>query len=78
MLCFDRIYGSDGIDTNKASASKECESHWYFLCYGFNFQPNVCKRCHDSLMMSMNLSSIAILDIKCSDYLYIISRNSKS
>ena len=31
MLCFDRIYGSDGIDTNKASASKECESLLVFL-----------------------------------------------
>ena len=26
--------------------------------------PNVCNRCHDLLMMSMNLSHIAILNIK--------------
>ena len=52
--------------------------YWYFLCYSFNFQPNDCKRCHDSLMMSMKLSTIAILNINGSEYLYIISRNRKS
>ena len=35
MLCFDRIYGSDGIDTNEASASKECESLLVFLVLWF-------------------------------------------
>ena len=27
---------------------------------GFKFQPNVCNRCHDLLMMSMNFNDIAI------------------
>ena len=27
-----------------------------FLNKGFKFEPNVCSRCHDLLMMSMNLS----------------------
>ena len=36
------------------------------------FQPNVCNRCQDLLMMSINLSDIAILNIKGSDYCYII------
>ena len=31
---------------------------------GFNFQPHVCNRCHDLLMMAMNLTDIAILNIK--------------
>ena len=30
-----------------------------FLNKGFKFQPNVCNRCLDLLMMSMNLSDIA-------------------
>ena len=34
--------------------------YWYFLNYSFKFQPNVCNRCHDLLMMSINLSDIAI------------------
>ena len=70
MLYFDRIDVSEGIDVNKTSASKECDicHYWYFLNYSFKFQPNVCNRCHDLLMMSMNLSDIAILNIKGSDY----------
>ena len=41
-------------------------------------KPNVCNRCHDLLMMSVNLSDIAILKIKGSDYCCIISLISKS
>ena len=39
---------------------------------------NVCKRCHDLLMMSMNLSDIAVWNIKGSDYCCIISGISKN
>ena len=65
-LYFDRIDVSEEIDINKTSASKECDicHYWYFLNKGLKFQPNVCNRCHDLLMMSMNLSDIAILNIK--------------
>ena len=76
----DRIDVSEGIDVNKTNASKECDicHYWYFLNYSFKFQPNVCNRCHDLLMMSVNLSDIAILNIKGSDYCCIISLISKS
>ena len=75
MLYFDRIVVSEGIDVNKTSASKECDicRYWYFLDYSFKFQPNVCNRCHNLLMMSVNLSDINILNIKDSDYRCIIS-----
>ena len=69
----------EGIKVYKASTSKErnvCH-YWYFLNYSFKFQPNVCNRCHDLLMMSMNLSDIAILNIKVFDYRCIISLISK-
>ena len=49
-----------------------------FLDKGFKFQPNVCNGCHDLLMISMNLSDIAILNIKGSDYRCIISLISKN
>ena len=49
-----------------------------FLNCSFKFQPNVCNRCHDLLIMSMNLSDIAISNIKCSDYHCIISLISKN
>ena len=39
-----------------------------FLNKGFRFQPNICNGCHDLLMMFMNLSDIAISNIKSGDY----------
>ena len=80
MLYFDKIDVSEGIDVNKTSASKECDiCHcWYFLNKGFKFQPYVCNRCHDLLMMSKNLSNIYILNIKNADYRCIISGINKS
>ena len=52
--------------------------YWYFLNYSFKFQPNVCNRCRFLLIMSINLSDISILNIKSSDYHYIISLISKN
>ena len=65
MLYFDRIDISEGIDVNKTSASKECNicHYCYILNYSFKFQPNVYNRCHDLVMMPINLSNIAILNI---------------
>ena len=75
MSYYDRTDVSEETDVNKISASKECDvcHYCYFLNYSFMFQPNVCNRCHDLLMMSMSLSDIAILNIKGSDYCCIIS-----
>ena len=71
---------SEGIHVIKTSASEECDTfqYLYFLSYSFKLQPNVCNRCHDLLMMSINLSDIAILNIKDSDYCVIISLISKT
>ena len=70
MLYYNRISVSEGIHVNNTSASKECNicHYWYFLNKRFKFQPNVCNRRHDFLIMSMNLSHIAIFDIKGSNY----------
>ena len=75
MLQDDGIDVSEGKDVNKTSASKQYDvcQYWYFLNYSFKFQPNLCNNCHDLLMMSVNLSDIAILNIKGSDYYCIIS-----
>ena len=74
ILYYDRTDVSEGIDVNKTSASRECDicHYWYFLIYSSKFQSNVCNKCHDLLMMSINLSDIAILNIKNSDYRCII------
>ena len=65
MLYVDKIDVSERIDVIITSASKECDlfHYWYFLNYSLKFQPNVCNRCHDLLMMSINLSDIVILKI---------------
>ena len=62
MVYFDGMDVSEGIGVNKTNASKECDIcyYWYFFSKGFKFQPNVCSRCHDLLMMSMNLCGIAV------------------
>ena len=62
MLHFNRIDVSEGTDFNKTSASKECDicHYWHFLNYSFKFQPNVCSRCHDLLMISMNPGNLII------------------
>ena len=74
MLYLNRIYISKGIDINKTSAPKACYicHYLYFLNLSFKFQPNVCNKSHDLLIISMNLN-IAILNIKSSDYHCIIS-----
>ena len=84
MLHYDRIEVLKGIDVNKTSASKECNiyHYWYFLSYSFKFQPkfqpNFCSRCHNLLMMSINLSDIAISNFKGFDCRCLISLISKN
>ena len=81
MLYYDRIDFSEGIDLNQANESKErniCH-YWHFLNKGFKFQLYVCNRCHDLLMMSMNLNRISsFFRIKNDGYHCIISETSKS
>ena len=62
MLYYNRIEVCEEIDINNTSASKECGicHHWNFLDKEFKFQPYVWNGCHDVLMMSVNLSDIAI------------------
>ena len=80
MLYFDRIDISEDNDVNKISVSKEWHTYyyWYFLNYSFKFQTNVCIRCHDLLMMFMNLNNVAILNIKGFGYHCIIGLISKN
>ena len=56
-LYYDRIDVSEGIDVNKTSASKECDvcHYFYFLDYSLKHQLKVCNRCHDLLIMFVNL-----------------------
>ena len=75
MLYYDRTDVSGAMDVNKTSKSKECDicHYFYFLNKGFKFKSNVCNGCQDLLMISINRSDIATLNIKSADYSYCIN-----
>ena len=80
MLQYNGIDASEGIDTDKTSASKTCMlCHYrYFKDFGYKFQPYVCNGCHAVSMMAYELKNIAILNAKGVDYrciLWGISKN---
>ena len=66
-------YVSEGIDTNKTSASKECMlcHYWYFKDVGFKFEPHVCNKCH-VLMTAYELKNMVIVNIKRVDFRCIL------
>ena len=70
MLECDRIDISEGIDTNKTSASKECNicHYWYFLDKNFNYDPYLCNECHDLMQKAMGFKNVTIVSIKGDDY----------
>ena len=74
MLQYEKIDVSEGIDTNKTSASKECIlcHYLYFKDVGFKFEPHVCNKCHDVLMTAYELKNLAILNIKGVDFRCIL------
>ena len=66
---YEKIDVSEGIDTNKTSASRKCMlCHYrYFIDVGFKFEPHVCNKCHDVLMTAYELKNILILNVKGAD-----------
>ena len=80
MLEYGRIDISEGIDTDKTSASKECSicNYWYFLDKNFNYDPYLCNGCHDLMKNAMSFKNVAIVSIKGNDYrihFYYINKN---
>ena len=73
MLYYDRNDISEGIDLAKNNISKECMiCHYWFFIHGFKFQDYVCNGCHDSSILCLNISDIAIITVKNVDYRCII------
>ena len=66
ILYYKRTDVCEGADFTKTNKLKMCD--WYYLNKKFKFQPYICKMGHDLLMMSVNLNSIHILNIKNGDY----------
>ena len=79
ILHYDR-YVSEVFDANKSSASKECviSQYWCFLDIGFKFRLSVCHECRDKLIMSIDINSTAILNIRSVNYCCIINGITKS
>ena len=69
-LYYDRANLSEVIDVNKTSTAKKgvIYHNQNFLDKGFKFQSSVCNGYHDVLMMSIDINSIAILNIHGIDY----------
>ena len=74
MLQYEKINVSEGIDTNKTSASKGCMlcHYWYFKDVGFKFEPRVCSKCHDVLMAAYELKNTSILNVKGVDFRWLL------
>ena len=74
MLEYDRIDISEGIDTNKTSASKECSiSHyWYFLDKNFNYDPYLCNGCHDLMQKVLKMLLLSLLKKMIIESIFVI------
>ena len=74
MLQYEKINVSEGIDTNKTSASEECMlcDYWYFKDVRFKFEPRVCSKCPYVLMDAYELKNIAILNVKGVDFRWLL------
>ena len=80
MLEYDRIDISEGVNTDKTSASKECSicHYWYFLDKNFNYDLYLCNGCHDLMQKAMSFKNVAIVSIKgnvCRIHFCYISKN---
>ena len=80
MLQYEKIDASEGIDVNKASASKECDlcHYWFFKDVGFKCQEHVCNGCHNLLTMAYLLKNIAILNAKGATFRCLLMGTSKN
>ena len=62
MLEYARIDISEGIDTNKTNASKECDicHYWYLLDISFKYKPYLCNSCHNLMQKAVNLMMLLL------------------
>ena len=70
MLEYDRIDILEGIDANKASASKEFDScHFcYFKDIGFRYELYLYNGFHDLIQKAMGFNNVAIVYVKGTAY----------
>ena len=70
FIKYDRTDISEGVDVNKANASKECDiCHYrFFKDIGFKYEPYLCNGCHDLMQKAMIFNDVAIVYVKESAY----------
>ena len=70
ILEYERNNIPQGIDVNKASASKKCDicHYWYFKDIGFKYEPYLCNGFHGLMQKAMSFNDVAIVSIKKGDY----------
>ena len=70
MLEYDRTDISEGIDLNKANASKECKicHYWYFKDISFKYEPYLCNGCHGLKQKPISFHDVAVVNVKGSAY----------
>ena len=70
ILEYERNNIPEGIDVNKASASKKCDicHYWYFKDIGFKYEPYLCNGFHGLMQKAMSFNDVAIISIKEGDY----------
>ena len=70
ILEYERNNIPEGIDVNKASASKKCDicHYCYFKDIGFKYEPYLCNGFHGLMQKAMSFNDVAIVSIKEGDY----------
>ena len=69
MWYYVRTDINKGIDPPKSNINKErMTCHCCFPNHGFECQDSVCSDYHDLIMLSVNVSDIAIIAVKNADY----------
>ena len=66
MLEYDRIDISEGIDINKANASKKCKIcyYWYFTDIGFKYEPYLSDGWHGLMQKAISFDDVAIIYVR--------------
>ena len=52
--------------------------YWYFKDIGYKYEPHVCHKCHDLMVVVYDLQNFMILNIKGVDYRCYIFNMSKT
>ena len=55
---------------SQMNQKKECMicHYWYFKEIDYKYEPHICNKCHDLLMVVYDLKNFMILNIKGVDY----------